>query len=213
VEYLDTTPAGWHVTDLPGLPAFRTSGPPPLGRVTTLYAVLNLPPTQLRRYLAVHEAAHVVIGIQGGSRVHHVELDTDLGTGDVRDQVAVGDAGAAHVTWLPTTVTWTAHLTMLAAGERAQLAWLREHDLYTSDRAWAVEVLAAQDRLAAVADGAAKGITLAFGEAPDPDVLDWILVCQWADGQLSRSWPTVLAVAAALDDNSRLSGAEIAALL
>lgn len=198
-----TATSGWHSNGHLGevLAGYRTAHrPPAVNGPWWLYGLLDLPRPALRRYLAVHEAAHAVLGQAHGLPLDEVALADDLGQGP-------GEGPAGHTTWgFPLQCAWIDWATTCAAGEQAQQRWLREQDLHTETRGWAIEIQGQHDRRSAVdALRTAEPVTVSFG-APGTAAIDWQTLREYADVRLDRRWPQVLAVAAALDQAGRLTG-------
>ncbi|GAA0426464.1 hypothetical protein [Streptomyces luteireticuli] len=168
------------------------------------YAVLDFPDPVLRRFIAVHEAGHAVLYLASGIPVGEVHLCNDLGKGP-------GEGGAA---WVKPggnfSVPYAQYIAMCVAGERAQNRSLHEQGLWTPDRAWAVERLAADDR-----DKVAEALRfcnrgdLGFGHSPASG-LDLAVVHRAADAALSHLWDRVLRLAEAVDEHGHLTGDQAA---
>lgn len=175
----------------------------------SLHETFNLPQRVLRRKAAVHEAGHVVAALVSGSRrrdpaIIEVAVAADYGKRPRNEP-------AGYVRWGPHTPlawNWNDHAVMCAAGQQAEHRWLHEQGLLTEERAWAVEAGAGEDRLVAQSLAVAKPVRISFG-APGTADVDWQELLDQADRLLSDNWPTVIALAAALDEAGRLSGDEV----
>jgi hypothetical protein len=175
-------------------------------RYATAYQALNLPDPHLRRYLAVHEAGHAVIGVLGGGRIASMKIAADLGYGPASHDSPIPEHGAATIDWRSTTVKIEALLRMTTAGEVAQQRWLRGQGLWTPDRAWVVEILAVHDRSAAQEAVHSLGGELAFAEPYPPDATRWQSFRAQTADLLTQHWPAVLELAEALDKQTSLNG-------
>lgn len=178
-----------------------------------VYEVLALPTAKVRRYLAVHEAGHVIAGLATG----HTLIRATIGTAYERP------AGINHTIdtwaqWAPPHA-WEAYAIRCAGGERAQDQWLRKRRLWTPERAWATEALACSDREDAAEMGRRFEPHVAItwggnGEVPQRwRQVDWSKIQALTDELLTQRWDDVLAVAAALDDRGTLTGADVQKLL
>ncbi|MFE2314184.1 hypothetical protein ACFXC8_13475 [Streptomyces sp. NPDC059441] len=166
--------------------------------------VLGLPLETDRQGAAVHEAGHAVAAFVAGIHVIGITLTTE------RAQQPCGPAAAVSgVTDIGRmAVPVDGYLTMLAAGEAAHQRWLREADLHTADRAWAVERGALDDT--------GKAVDALRDQVPGLEDTGYRQLF-WrsrpaAEALVDAHWNRVLAVAAGLAGPGRLSGAEAAAL-
>ncbi|MFE0773301.1 hypothetical protein [Streptomyces sp. NPDC058861] len=144
-----------------------------------------------RRFTAIHEAGHAIVALATAeaSVSECVIAATEITPG----------AGPADAY---TDVSWnspSAHLTLLYGGAIAQQRWLREQHLWTPERDSAVATLSNHDYAALDATGATPE---QFGQARSA-----------ALALRDRHWPAIIAVGAVLDQNGRVSGEELNALL
>ncbi|MER8103837.1 hypothetical protein [Kitasatospora sp. NPDC094016] len=166
--------------------------------------VPGLGPATYRRAVSVHEAGHTVVALHVGMHVKGVEIagrTQDLGCGprlELEGTMSPGAYELAH----------SAVVKQLAAGERAEQRWLRDHGLWTQDRAWAAEMGALHDR-----DAAIPRLRMRTG-SDDPATLLWAYVYfgDQVEEVLEQHWVAVLAVAEALDEEGELTGDQAAAL-
>ncbi|MFF8431069.1 hypothetical protein ACF07Y_39230 [Streptomyces sp. NPDC016566] len=164
----------------------------------------GLDPEAYRMAVAVHEAGHLVLDLRVGIHVNSVEItpeDINNGCGAQRVVHGVTEIGIV-------AVRRSQYVTMLAAGEQADLRWLREQGLWTPDRAWAAEMAALDDR--------EKAIPVVKDLVPTDHRLEAIAT-YWgfsdaAAAELDGCWQQVIAVATSLDSAGRLSGDEAAAI-
>lgn len=169
----------WHYEVNTGI---HTRHPMPAGPYDP-FGVLNLTGSQLRRETATHEAGHAM-----------TLLDIGIPFGEIVIADDPADDSAVHGIQIPEAgPTPPAVAVSLAAGERAADRWLREHGLWTPDRAWAVEIIAHGDR--AQLDTRFPGHDLAA-------------LHDKADRALDRLWPGVLRLGEALDRHGRLDYAQ-----
>ncbi|MFC5668528.1 hypothetical protein ACFP3U_36935 [Kitasatospora misakiensis] len=181
---------------------------PRLDRPTTACRVLDLPDALLREAVATHEAGHAVLALHLGARLTCVSVADDLGRGPG----APGPVG--RVDYEPNPAEPVRGILLAsAAGERAQDRWLRQADLWTEDRAWVVEILAAQDR--AVIE---RTVRLAHPDGPtygvgDDPAVDLAALHDYVDVWLRDLWDQVMVLAAALNRCGTLTGAQAAAAI
>ncbi|MGW4651357.1 hypothetical protein [Kitasatospora sp. NPDC004289] len=157
-----------------------------------------------RRAVSVHEAGHTVVAFHVGMHVKRVEITghtRDLGCGprlELEGAMSPGDYELAH----------SAVVKQLAAGERAEQRWLRDAGLWTQERGWAAEMGALNDR-----DMAIPRLQMFTGSDDLATVLGaYVLFGDQVEEVLDQHWQAVIAVAAALDDASELTGDQAAAL-
>jgi len=156
-----------------------------------------------RAVTSVHEAAHVVLYLAAGYGVEYIEIHPadSLRPGDPKATTMVrGGSGP-----------WLEYALAMAAGERAADRWVREAGLWSPLRGWALERLAAGDRVRvaeAVRAGLGREATF-LGRRDDPADYAWI--CDRADEALDEHyWPKVVALGRHLVSHHRVSGAEAA---
>ncbi|GAB2696329.1 hypothetical protein [Kitasatospora kifunensis] len=194
----------WHYE--PDFKLFTRHAAPHIPGPTTAYGILNLTNTQLRRKIAIHEAGHAVLMLDREIAFVTVQIADDLGHGPGKE------SPAGHVELHSSlTAPLPDALLGLAAGERAEDRWLREQGLWTSARAWVVEILASNDRQQiARVSWEAHGRPVTYGVSDDPR-RDLAAMHDVADEALDDLWGHVLDVAEALDRHGRLDYAQAAA--
>ena len=185
----------------------RTRHRPPWEGPWSTYEWLNLDTAQLRRSIAIHEAGHLVLSLQVGIPVKEAGIAEDLGV----DPSSSEPAG--HIAWsgAPWFGAWKDYAVTFAAGEQAQMRWLKDEGLYTDRRGWAVEAHAWHDRHAVATSQAATTnppVSLSFGQPGTAD-FDWADLLTEADQRLEKCWAQLLDVADALDRHGYLSRSDI----
>ncbi|MFF2074619.1 hypothetical protein ACFVXG_07670 [Kitasatospora sp. NPDC058162] len=198
-----TLNTAWHVNYEFGL---TTRQPKPLlDRPTTAYRILDLPDPLLRKAVAIHEAGHAVLALHLGTRLTSVSVADNLG----REE----GTAAGRTSYEPGQITPMRNVLLVsAAGERAQDRWLREKGLWSPERAWVVEILAAQDR--SVIDQCVRPARpggLTYGVSCDPTA-DLAALHDHVDMWLHGLWEQVTALADALNQRGTLTGAQAAAV-
>jgi hypothetical protein len=188
-----------------GMRSLRTRHRPPWEGPWSTYGWLNLDRVQLRRSIAIHEAGHLVLGRQVGMPVKEAAIADDLG-------LTPGQEPAGYVTWGPEDWfgPWKDFAMVAAAGEQAQMRWLKDEGLYTERRGWAVEAHAWHDRHAVATQAAASSppVSVSFGQPGTAD-FDWADLLHAAERHLDQRWSQLLEVADALDQHGHLNGADI----
>lgn len=153
---------------------------------------------------AVHEAGHAALFLRAGVPVVQMKFYSPQ---EVRR-------------WKAKAVTISgererplgAHMTCLAAGERAADRWLHEEGLWNTERAWAVERYANHDRKDledVVREHLGKDFT--YGLDPGGE-LDCASVHDWADAGLDAVWGGVMALAEELVARRSLDRAQVEAV-
>lgn len=154
---------------------------------------------------AVHEAGHLVADLVGGIHVRGVVITPHTTQCPLLGPVSIVPG---HTEIGRVNASSTAYLIMLIAGEEAQLRWLAEAELLTSERAWAVERGALDDT--------AKAIDYLRDEYPDWDD-DSLRMAYWqyrpaAQELLDTHWDRVMNIAGPLTARHQLGGDEAAKL-
>lgn len=143
------------------------------------------------RFTALHEAGHAIVALATG--------EASVSECVIAPTETVSGVGMADAY---TDVSWnsaTAYLTLLYGGVLAQQRWLHEQQLWSPLRESAVANLASHDYAALQATGAtseqlwqARSTAVALRD---------------------RHWPAIIAASALLDQNGRVTGDELNALL
>ncbi|MFB6984608.1 hypothetical protein ACNPQN_32695 [Streptomyces sp. NPDC056297] len=162
----------------------------PATRLTARQA-LQFDDSLYRRFTALHEAGHAIVALATGEAsvsecvIAPTETTSEAGTADAYTDVSWDSA--------------TAHLTLLYGGGVAQQRWLHEQQLWSPLRESAVATLANHDYAALEATEATSGqLWQAYSTA---------LALR------DRHWHAIIAASALLDQNGRITGDEINALL
>lgn len=195
----------WHLNvDRP----VYTRHPTPRGwgnTVTSTWQALALSDDLAMLGIAVHEAGHAAMMLQGGIRVVSMTVYSQE---EARDQPCL--AKTVHDDY---SVDYHVIASALAAGERAQDRWLQQEKLWTPERAWAVERHALDDRaeLEQIVSTQLRG-TLTYGRNPS-DHFDYANICDRTDQALVPLWGGVLALAGELARRKTLTGGQVTAVL
>ncbi|MEU5241673.1 hypothetical protein ACH4UR_35785 [Streptomyces lydicus] len=162
----------------------------PAGRLTVRQA-LQFDDSLYHRFTALHEAGHAIVALATG--------EASVSECVIAPTETTPEAGMADAY---TDVSWdsaAAHLTLLYGGVIAQQRWLHEQQLWSPLRESAVATLASHDYAALQGTGAtseqlwqARSTALALRD---------------------RHWPAIIAGSALLDQNGRVTGDELNALL
>lgn len=212
---------GWQYS--PSVKAWtRLPEPSALPSWRSVLDALELPPSSLREFLAIHESAHAVVAaahpfyaLEGEPvmRLRWVELAPSA----VPRNGQVLEAGLCSVSYESGTNWWDV-ASQSVAGERATVRWLREEGLWTPLRSWIAEASSAGDRrnIDALDDRfriawnstlrdvyAEHGITPVLFE----DLQDR------ADGLVDWLWPAIGRAAWLLQRHGRLTSPQVQALL
>ena len=140
---------------------------------------------------AIHEAGHAITALTAAAHLHHAEIATESTTTE--------HGGATHACGLG---NGHAYAIYTAAGERAADRWLRETNLWTPERAVAVEVGARSDR--------ASFLNLNKHVGYGNKQIDYTTVHDLADETLNHHWDAVTRVADALTQHHYLTGNTVA---
>jgi hypothetical protein len=178
-----------------------TRVPPPSYDWECTDAVAAYTPDEQTLNSAVHEAAHAVVYMAAGYQIGHIVLHEP---GDH------SHGGRAHVNYLPASGPLLDWAVTCAAGERAEVRWMRETGLWSADRAWVAERLAWRDRSqigAAYRDG--YGEELAFRGDHD-SYGDYAWFMDRTDEALDPVWDQVLTLAHHVVDRRHVAGDEAA---
>ncbi|MFF7764232.1 hypothetical protein [Streptomyces griseorubiginosus] len=149
----------------------------------------------------VHEAAHAVVYMAAGYQVEHIVL---FAPDDLTR------LGRAAVRYAPASGPWLDWAVTCAAGERAELRWMRETGRWSPERAWVAERLAWRDRSqvgAAYLDCHGRELTF-HGDHDDWGDYAWVM--DRTDEALDRVWDQVLALGCHLARHRRVTGGEAA---
>ena len=195
----DAVAAADHVEWAPWVRYTRV--PPPTGDWECTDAVAAYTREEQTLNSAVHEAAHAVLYMAAGYRIGHIVLH------EARDR---SHGGRAHVYYLPASGPLLDWAVTCAAGERSEVRWMRENDLWTSERAWVAERLAWRDRSqigAAYRDGYGKDLTFR-GDHDDQGDYAWVM--DRTDEALDPVWEKVLTLAHHVVTHRHVTGAEAA---
>lgn len=178
-----------------------TRMPPPEYDWESIDAVSAYTPEEQALNTAVHEAGHAVVYMAAGHPITEIELHEP---GDRRF------GGRAHVSYGPMTGPWLDWVVTAAAGECAEVRWMRETGRWSVERAWASERLAWADRRQVdEAYQKVHGRRVTFkGDHDDWGDFAWVM--DRADEALARVWDRVLTLAHHLTKHRKLTGAEAA---
>ncbi|MFE0776896.1 hypothetical protein [Streptomyces sp. NPDC058861] len=164
-------------------------------------AVAAYTPEEQTLNTAVHEAAHATVYMAAGYQIGYIMLHEP---GDH------SHGGRAHVHYLPMSGSLLDWAVTCAAGERAEVRWMRETGRWSLDRAWVAELLAWRDRSqigAAYREGYGKDLTF-LGDHDDH--MDYAWVMDRTDEALDLVWDRVLTLAHHLVDHRHVTGEEAA---
>ncbi|MET8964069.1 hypothetical protein ABZX69_32140 [Streptomyces sp. NPDC004074] len=163
---------------------------------------MPLPYEQTRLGIAFHEAGHAVLAMAYGMHVVTSEVIAwQVGPGRMR--LTGNTAFNAE-----NTPPWQ-FAAQAAAGEIAQVNYLMVYGLWTPERAAACD--SAHDREQAIDVLAQFGYRLAHGHVPAGGK-SWGMVRGMARRKVSHLWREIRTVAHAMNENTVLTGDEIAAL-
>ncbi|MET8608907.1 hypothetical protein ABZV92_35785 [Streptomyces rubiginosohelvolus] len=164
-------------------------------------AVAAYTPKEQKTNTAVHESAHAVVYMAAGYQVGEIALH------EPGDQ---SYGGRAHVKYLAASGPWLDWAVTCAAGERAEIRWMRETGRWSSDRAWAAERLAWRDRSqVGEAYRSCHSRELTFDGDHD-DWGDYAWVMDRTDEALDLVWDRVLTLADHVTVRQHLTGEEAA---
>ncbi|MFJ9692677.1 hypothetical protein [Kitasatospora sp. NPDC101183] len=157
-----------------------------------------------RRAVSIHEAGHTLVALHVGMHVEGVEIVEQTRDGGCGPRLELGGATSLGGYELARSAV----VKQLAAGERAEQRWLRDHGLWTQDRGWVAEMGGLHDR-----DAAGPQLR-AYTRSDDQKTLlgAYAYFGDQAEEVLEQHWPAVLAVAEALDEAGELTGDQAAAL-
>ncbi|MET8292026.1 hypothetical protein ABZV80_43955 [Streptomyces sp. NPDC005132] len=162
---------------------------------------------------AVHEAGHAVVAMVSGIHVPSLVIKTTV-TKRSCGAFVKEFSGANERLDLDKAPDRRTAVVVLAAGERAEVRWLRDQGLWTATRAWAVEIGALNDQaLARDIFGYYFGVDMQYGTSHDGHVdgADYWHYGSLAELILVPLWDQVLRIAGALNERERLTGDEAAA--
>ncbi|MFI8422207.1 hypothetical protein [Streptomyces sp. NPDC085479] len=157
---------------------------------------------EARLGVAFHEAGHAVLAMTYGFPVVSSEVIAwDMGQGGwgLTGNTVIG-SGEVHA--------WR-YAAMCAAGELANVRYLLVHGLWTPDRA--AEITAEHDRALAVDMLAAHGFSLGHDHVPAAGK-SWGQVRGMAARKVDRLWREIRTVAHAMNESTKLTGEQIAAM-
>ncbi|MYT20015.1 hypothetical protein GTW69_06890 [Streptomyces sp. SID7760] len=163
---------------------------------------MDLPEGGVRFALAFLEAGHAVLGIAYGMHADRVTLFT--WHDPLRGSMVTGGT-----TWNASGIHPWRFAAQCAAGEAAQVHFLRERGLWTPANAAASE--AVHDRELAVDVLAEWGLRLGRDHTPAGGK-SWATVQAVAARSVALLWPSITAVAHALEARDDLTGDEVARL-
>ncbi|MGW2890366.1 hypothetical protein ACWDDN_34685 [Streptomyces griseoruber] len=158
---------------------------------------------QKRLGLAFHEAGHAVLAMAYGMRVLTSEVIAWMPAPGMSRVTGRTDVQAQ------TSFNLWRFAAQAAAGEIAEVNYLMAYGLWTPERAAACA--ADHDREQAIAVLAEHGVHLAHGHVP-PGGKSWGMVRGMARRKVGRLWREIRTVAHAMNENTVLTGDEIAAL-
>lgn len=154
-----------------------------------LRALPDLSSAELDHHRAVHEAAHVVVGVHVGCTVRHVYINDPAASSGVGGQVVWEDGNPTADDWL--AVSW--------AGEASGLQWLRDHGYDTDANRLDIHYLAHGD-VANTREWAQRGHPMGPSRAI-------------AARLVHQLWPAITALANHIVDRRELAGDEVHRLL
>ncbi|MFF5018979.1 hypothetical protein [Streptomyces sp. NPDC001165] len=156
----------------------------------TVFQALQFDDPLYRRFTAFHEAGHAIVALATGeASVAECVLSPT--------QTPAGGTAEAY-----TDASWNsaaAYLTLLYGGVLVQQRWLHEQQLWSPLRESAVQTLASHDYAALMKTGATAA---ELSRAHETAVV-----------LRDRHWPAIIATAALLDQNGRVTGDELDAML
>lgn len=178
-----------------------TRTPPPSYDWECTDAVAAYTPEEQMTNTAVHESAHAVVYMAAGYQIGEIVLH------EPRDH---SYGGRAHVNYLAASGPWLDWAVTCAAGERAEVRWMRETGRWSSERAWVAERLAWRDR-SQIGEVYRSGHNreLTFNGDHD-DWGDYAWVMDRTDEALDLVWDQVLALAHQVTVRRHLTGEEAA---
>ncbi|WP_275558531.1 hypothetical protein [Streptomyces sp. 5-6(2022)] len=188
----------WHVNRNP---AHITRHAEPDCNWVHTWRVENFTEDQKLYGTAVHEAAHAVLLCAAGVPIHSITVRT------------MTDAAAASLpngenTRGPYKVALYDLLTGLCAGERAEDRWLHQTNLWTPNRAWAIERHARNDRtMAYQAIQDTADLPLTYGQSSD--WTDLAVIHDHTDQAIDRYWSNITDLADALITHRHLNAKQI----
>ncbi|MEV8318879.1 hypothetical protein AB0Q95_32460 [Streptomyces sp. NPDC059900] len=185
---MTTAPAPELLTD-------HTGRPKPFHAMTLAYE-------QARLGMAFHEAGHAVLAMAYGMTVHASEV---IAWEPEEGGWAVTGNTASHANDTP---PWR-FAAMFAAGQVAHVDYLMTYRLWTPERALACA--AVHDREQAIDTLTALGLRISADSAPKGGK-SWSMVRGMARRKVKHLWREIRTVAHAMDENTRLTGDEIAAM-
>lgn len=152
----------------------------------------------------VHEAGHAAVFLTAGVPFDYLAFSAGPGGEHCISGISGINLAAAD------------HVRCCVAGERASDRWLRDHQLWTPDRAWANEALSASDRRQLAGHLPANGLMALVVNDDDllappvdgPRLDDLSLLHAEVDAFLDSLWPQVLRLGEALDRHGRLDYAQ-----
>ncbi|MFE2550541.1 hypothetical protein [Streptomyces sp. NPDC059355] len=163
---------------------------------------MDLAEGEIRSAMAFHEAGHAVLGIAYGMHAERVTLFT-------WQDPHQGTLVTGSTSWNASGIRPWRFAAQCAAGEAAQVHFLREQGLWTPKRAAALE--AVHDRELAVDVLAQWGFLLGRDHTPAGGK-SWAVVQAIAARSVALLWPGITAVAHALEAHDELIGDDAARL-
>ncbi|WP_371527171.1 M50 family metallopeptidase [Streptomyces sp. NBC_01283] len=155
---------------------------------------------QARLGMAFHEAGHAVLALAYGMRVHSSEViawEPDEG----------GWAVTGNTAWQGCDTSPWHFGAMCAAGQVTQVNYLMTYGLWTPERALGCAAL--HDREQAIDVLAAHGVRIGRGHVPAGGK-SWAMVRGLARRKATHLWREIRTVAHAMDENTVLTGDQIA---
>lgn len=196
---LDTVAAPDDAEWAPWVRYTRTPPPPYVWGSTD--AVAEYTPEEQATNSAMHESAHAVVYMASGYQIGEIVL---------HEPADHSHGGRAHVTYLAASGPWLDWAVTCAAGERAEVRWMRETGRWSSARAWVAERLAWRDRSQIgeiYRSGHSRELTF-NGDHNDWGDYAWIM--DRADEALDPIWEQVLTLAHYVAEHRQITGEEAA---